>query len=480
MYGARIVVLIFGILQNFVLAKFLGPSGFGEVNLFNLILVYAGFTGFGFDIVGAREIPGYVVLNKNKESEHILNLSFSVEMALRIIVSVLIALIGTLFLKGPLQVGVLLISLILVAQKLSSYWRIMANALKKFSVISKSSILEGILMGSLIVILVKSTGIYARLLALLFTQIIVGFYLIKKMPIDLKLTFKSERFWPTLKMGFPFMALTIVYYVWQASDRTLVAGFMGMRMLGVYSFAVSCVSLILLFSEDINNVLQPFIYERLSGEKNKNEILPMIRKPTVFYAYLTPVVILFSWVLYPLILKFILPEYLDSVWVFRILLFQFYLVNINTAVNYLIRSSEVNKQSWLAIIYIVAGVVSYLAILMFWRLGLGMEGAALGIVLANFVAVIMSFSIAHTHYLEDLKISVRYYILILAPVAYTALCLLFLEIAITCGLLSIFIFQLLTVLVMALPLIFFVNRELGIIRELSIFIKNPSKWAVNT
>ncbi|MDD5691373.1 MAG: oligosaccharide flippase family protein [Candidatus Omnitrophica bacterium] len=480
MYSARIVTLSLGILQNFILAKFLGPAGFGEISLFSLILVYAGLTGLGFDTVAAREIPGYVVLDKKREIDHIQNLSFSVELVFRIVISIIVALIGLFFFKGTLKVGILLISLVLVAQKISAYWRVIANATKKFSILSKVNILEGLLMGGLTIILVKFTGVYTRLLAVLCAQIAVGFYLIKSMPLDLKITFKSERSRAILKMGLPFVILSIVYYVWQASDRTLIARFMNFEMLGLYSFAASCVSLLLLFSEDVNAVLQPFMYERISSRKSRKEILPMIRKSTVLYAYLTPVLIFFLWILYPVILKLIMPGYLESVWPFRILLFQFYLVNINTPVNYLIRSNEVNRQSWLLLTYIIAGAVSYLAILLFWRMGLGMTGAALGVVFANIIAVIINFSIAHRYYLDDLKISIRYYVLILTPVIYTVLCLLIMEIAITRGILNSWIFQFITIVGLVSPLVFFANRELGLIREFFVFIQNPKKWATNT
>lgn len=478
MYGARIVLLILGILQNFILAKILGPSGFGEISLFNLVLVYAGFTGLGFDTVAAREIPGYVVLNKKKETDQVLSLSFTIEMSLRIIISIIIALIGFFFLEGTLRVGVLLISPILLVQKVSAYWRAMANALKKFSILSKSSMFDGLLMGIFIIILVKFTGVYTRLLAILCTQIIVGAYLINKMHLDLKLMFRSNRFWEILKMGFPFVALTMVYYIWQVSDRTLIASFMNLKILGLYSFAVSCVSLLLLFSEDANTVLQPFMYERISIGRDKKEILQMIRKPTIFFAYSTPVVIFFSWVLYPSVLKYMIPEYLDSVWVFRILLFQFYLINVNTAVNYLIRSREINKQSWLALTYIVAGIVSYLSILLFWRMGLGMIGAALGVVLANLVAVGINFSITQRYYLENLKSAIKYYTFILAPVVYTGLCLLLFEIAIAHNLLKPLSLQLFVVAGLTFPLIFIVNRELGLVRELSILFGHVKKRVV--
>ena len=103
---ARVCVLILSILQSFVLAKVLGPSGYGEVSLFSLILLYGGLTSLGFDTVAMREIPGHIARNDTGSFHFIKNFSFTVEMGFRLLVCLIVFAAGCFFYSGTYGSGV--------------------------------------------------------------------------------------------------------------------------------------------------------------------------------------------------------------------------------------------------------------------------------------------------------------------------------------------------------------------------------------
>src|SRR3972149_12331229 len=82
---ARGGMFVLQALQNFILAGLLGPKGFGEVSLFNLIFQYARLAGFGIDRVAYREIPGRMAVNDIERVETVKNMAFKCEMWVRVL-----------------------------------------------------------------------------------------------------------------------------------------------------------------------------------------------------------------------------------------------------------------------------------------------------------------------------------------------------------------------------------------------------------
>lgn len=469
---ARVAVLVVGILQSFILAKVLGPSGYGEVSLFNLIFLYGGLTGLGFKNVASREIPGYLA-NNDKESFHFIkNFSFTVEIFFRLLICIVLALAGLIFYSGSLRIGILMISVILVLSNLTGFYQQIANATKKFDVISKAILITGFFSGLFTILLVTWCGVYTRLLAILIVQIILLYFLYRNLKINISLTFRLDRFYPVLKMGIPFVLLSIVYYLWRVSDRTLIAKMLDFRMLGIYSFATSCIQLLLVFSNDFNAVLQPFLYERTSKIKDKDAFFSLIKKPTIFYAYIIPVFFSIIWIGYPYIINMILPKYIEAIWPFRILLIQFYIANITVGVTLFLRSAEVNKQFLLSLPYIIAGVVSYALIFYFLQHGYGISWVAVGIVTAHLIAAIIIFGIAHRHYIEDWRTALRYYGLIIIPFFYLGFFLYLLEKFFPDYSLINLLLQLSCCILFSLPLFYFVNRKFKIYSEVRLMLSS--------
>lgn len=462
---ARATVLAVDMLQIFVLAKVLGPSGYGEVSLFNLILLYGALTGLGFDAIAFREIPGHVVKNDDKSLHFIKNFSFTVEIMVRVCVGIILLSVGLIFYSGTLRIGIFIIAIILILQKITTFYQLFGNALKKFSIISKAIIIQGFFAGLVTIMLVKWCGVYTRLLAILIVQIFLLYFFYKNIPLRAIFTFRKDKFYPILKMGIPFVLLNIVFYLWRLSDRTLIANMLDFRMLGIYSFAAASIQTLLIFSNDFNTVLQPFLYERTSKIKQKDDFFALVRKPTIFYAYLIPVFLPIIWIGYPYVINVILPNYIESVWPFRILLMQIYLGNIALGVILFISSAEVNKQFLLAMSYVIAGVVSYILIFYFLQHGYGLSWVAIGIVTAQCAAIIIIFCIAQPFYIESGGKALKYYTLILIPVIYLGFFLYILEKFFSGHSLTNLLLQLFFCILFSLPLFFVVNRELNFFSE---------------
>ena len=477
---ARVAVLLVSILQSFILAKVLGPEGFGQVSLFNLILLYGGLAGLGFSTVASREIPGHIA-NKDKNSyEFIKNFSFTVEIGFALLLSISTFMFALFFFSGTIRIGAIVISIILFVQKINQFYQNIANALKKFKIVGNAILTQGILTGPLILILVKWCGIYTKILSILFVQIILFFYFYKRFTLNIAFTFDKRKFFSVLKKGLPFVFLSFIFYFWRLSDRTLIAKMLSFEILGIYSFATTCIRMLLVFSNDFNTVLQPFFYERTAVIEGKDEVFYLIRKSTLFYAYLIPLLFVVLWIGFPYLVKIFMPKFMESVWPFRILLLQFYFTNLSVGVVFLLRSSEVNKQFRLSLSYVVAGIFSYILILSFLQKGLSITWVASGIAISNLVAVIINFWMAHKHYLSNYKKAVRYYGLILIPVIYLGLYLYLIEVYFPDYSINNLIFKALFSILFSIPLIYIFNREVKLFGALYAEFKRKFKNKVSS
>ena len=415
MSTARGGMFVLQALQNFILAGLLGPKGFGEVSLFNLIFQYARLAGFGIDRVAYREIPGRMAVNDIERVETVKNMAFTCEMWLRVLVCLLVLIMGLVFYSGMIRTGIIIIVLVLFVDKMNELYYGIGSALKKFSILSKGNLISGFIMALLTISLVKFTGIYTQLIAMFFVTSLVIFYYNKKLKLDIKPLFVRKEFFLMLKMGIPFVFMAIAFTIWQISGRTMTAISLDMTALGLYSFAHSCVLILVMFLDDFQTAFQPIVYERMAKTKNKRDIFAVVRKPALLFGYTTPIVIAFLFLIFPFFVRWFMPRYENSIWIFRILLANVYLAYLGIMVNYLLRSAELNKQSYLLFSYSLAAGVSYLSMWVLLKIGLGVTGVVIGVIMGQAVAVVQTFIMAHRYYIDGWKEAIAYYRELITP-----------------------------------------------------------------
>lgn len=466
---ARAIAAAIQGLQTFILAKLLGVTGFGTVNVFNLISLYGGLTGFGIDTVAVREIPGRAAAGDAERQELLKNLAFTYEIGLRILVCAIVAALGIVMFEERIRIGVLLVAANLLVDKICLLYYGIGTATKKFGVLSTGNVIGALTAGLLTILLVRVLDIYAQLAALLGVQMLMTLFYESRLKLSPRIHYDRREFIALVKMGIPFVALSLIYYCWRASDRMMIAVFMDVKMLGIYSFAALAVQLVVSLLNDFQTALQPFVFERTVRATTRTDFYALMRKPSVVFAYVTPVILAFLWLIYPHFVMLFVPEYEESIWIFRILVFQVYIGNIGMMVNYLLRAPEINKQSRIAWSYTAAALMSLGLIAWFLRSGFGLGAVASAVVGSHCVAVAINLLAAQKYYLEDWRSAIRYYGQLLAPApAFALFCgaIWMIESGVSDSLLrttaSFVIF-----LVFASPVIYSMNEKVGLLAELA-------------
>lgn len=412
--AARLVVMICMASQSFVLATVLGPIGFGQVSQFNLVLLYLGLISLGTDMVAAREIPGLQARQEFDRVERVGALAFTTEVSLRAVLSLLVAAAGLLFFDGLMRSGLLLVALASTFDRAVAVYQSLGSARREFGVLSRANMLSALITIFTTVAVVKFAGSLTQLVALLVTVVCTAGFLHLHLPLRLERVSLPE-FRRMTSMGLPFVAMSLSFYVWRASDRTVIASMLDVRLLGLYAFAAACMQLVVVFMNDFHAAFQPLVYERTAQSRSARDLYRIIEMPSVVFAYATPIVIAAMWVAYPVLVAAFMPDYLESLWAFRALTFQLYFISVGSMAVYLLRSPELNRQGLLAWAYVVAAAVSYpLAIIAISR-GFGITGAAVAVLAGQLVAIAVTFAVAHRHYLETASQARAYYAELIKP-----------------------------------------------------------------
>ena len=74
---SNLFVSMLGIIQGFVVARFLGPTQYGILKLLDMIPQLAKYGDLGFISVARREIPYHIGAGDDEKAQLIRNLSYS-------------------------------------------------------------------------------------------------------------------------------------------------------------------------------------------------------------------------------------------------------------------------------------------------------------------------------------------------------------------------------------------------------------------
>jgi hypothetical protein len=123
-------------------------------------------------------------------------------------------------------------------------------------------------------------------------------------------------------------------------------------------------------------------------------------------------------ILFPLLILvdaigLILPKYIPSVHVLKLLLINTYIITIPLYQILILGSAKIKKQNLINISIATTGTINLCLSILMIKFGYGINGVAFSTVLSNLILVIMYFVFAHKYYLETVEL--WFYLKIIIP-----------------------------------------------------------------
>lgn len=278
----QITSIILPIITIPIISRALGPEGVGTWNYMQSIMNYfLLLAGLGLSNYGVREIA---IVRDDKEKLSIKFWELALFNILFSTVALIVYLIISLYLKNTHLY--LIQSLVLVGALFDITW--FYSGIEDFKKISFTGILIKIIGFIFIVLFIKEQGdlskyIFIQSISILLNQVILWFFLIKKVRF-VRVTLKKiiAHFYPALRYFISKIAMTIYLNL----NKTILGYMTTMTIVGYYSNALTLVTLSASLITALNTVLIPTMSSAyING--NEQNLINRLEKSLHFQLFLT-------------------------------------------------------------------------------------------------------------------------------------------------------------------------------------------------
>jgi len=126
----------------------------------------------------------------------------------------------------------------------------------------------------------RNEGALGSLKGLFISSLILSIVFVYITLNEIKISFLKEKLFASLAFGLPLVAHTLSHWALDLSDRFILAQFVSLEAIGIYSLGYQFGTIIRFFSTSINKAFVPFYYENAS--KNNGKII--LSKFSTYYA----------------------------------------------------------------------------------------------------------------------------------------------------------------------------------------------------
>lgn len=395
--ASTLVYQLSRVLVELIAAKILGPTLWGIWYLLNLTIAYRGVLNLGITNGMNREIPINLGKNKERKAKRIENVTFS-----------------TVGISALLAIGIILIaSLVIVDEGLKTalFWLIplfvvtqfyyLVNASLKantlFNYVSRKQFIFSILFPVLAIPLTYLYKLEGFIIAFSLALFISVIYIYIKSPISYSIDFDWKETKNLIRIGFPIMAVGIAYTFLNTADRWIIGIFLGTEELGYYSMAIIVFGGMTLFPKIISQQLYPRMAYDWGKENSKQVLEHWSWLQTKYTGFLVVPLLVCVLIVFPLLIKHLLPEYMPGVTPLQIIAFGVLSMPFSAGWGNVL--NIIDKQVYYLIVILVA-VCMNLGINYFFVVnGFGIRGVALGTVI-TFVVYNLSIMFVGKYFLS--------------------------------------------------------------------------------
>lgn len=380
-----------------ILTRYLSPSEYGEVAMFQTLLGALGaFVGITF--VGAAGRKYYD--DDIKQSELAEFIGSCIQLVL--IFSLIVLSIFFLFQNQLSEwVGikseyilwaVLVASCTVIIRIRLGQWQVQKKAIK-YGVLQISQSLFNMLL-SLLLVVVLLKGAEGRINAQIIISlifVIVALFLLKKDKLLKILTWRKDYLVEALRFGVPLIPHTAGAFLLMSVDRFVINKEIGLAEAGIYMVAVQLTTTIGLVFDAINKAYVPWLFEKLKADQYKEK--RKIVKLTYIWFFLIILGVMLVFLIGPQLVVLIAGEQYAQAGrvVGWLALGQGFQGMYFMVTNYIFFSK---KTGLLSVASISSGVLNLILLIVLVRL-LGLEGAAIAFAISMGIRFLLIWWIAH-------------------------------------------------------------------------------------
>lgn len=403
---SNVLKLISSILIGFVIPKILGVTDYGYYKIFILYMTYVGLFHFGFIDGIYLKFGGvnYEDLNKKKFRSYFRFLMYF-EMVI-----VFIGLIASIILlQGEREFIFIMLFINLLAINITTYFQFISQITSRFKEYSSRLIILAITNIIIVLVLyifnINDYRVYTQLLVITNFLLLVWYiYTYKDIVFGSSNSVRDEIY--EIKDFFKYgvilllanLSTTLVLTV----NKQVVEIFFSVEEFGIYSFAYSMLAIITVVVSAVSVVLYP-TFKKIDFDK----LIIQYNKLNRFIIVIVTIGLLGYFPLLWIVPKF-LPEYIDSLIVFRVALPGLLFSSSISAIkhNYFKVANKNNHYFYISLIVIILNIILSLAAYYIYK-------TLVSIALSSIFGLVVWYIITEIYMVKNYKVKWKINILIL-------------------------------------------------------------------
>jgi O-antigen/teichoic acid export membrane protein len=155
------------------------------------------------------------------------------------------------------------------------------------------------------------------------------------------------------------------------------------------------------FLADFGRVLEPILWEHSGKVKNTEDSFNNTKRMAIYMALVTAMIIPLVQVGYGVIVKLILPKYVESIPLFLILSNDLYLASIATIPSVILNSVVINKQVLVTTVFAIGAGINIILDLFIVYEGYGMKAIALVTIVSQGMATFVLYFLARKYMIKQ-------------------------------------------------------------------------------
>ncbi|MBP1908197.1 oligosaccharide flippase family protein [Methanolobus bombayensis] len=476
--AVRLVTRILLILRGIIVARLLGPSLFGIWNILLVFLSYSQHSHLGLREAMLKEIPFYKGRMEPERSELVKNTVYYEMIFISLAISASLLLASFLLpdtYSSVFITGLRLIALVVILQQLYSFYLGLLAANSNFIVIGKITLIFTFLSVITIYPLILMYELNGAIFSITISYVIALILIRKTKRYIFHMNIRFDEIVRLLKVGFPLLLISFMYELLGSIDKLMIAGLINETELGYYSIGVVIANLIFYVPSVIGSVIFPSMMEIRGATDKLNHLKNYIIEPTFALSYLMPLIIGVTYLMFPLFIKGILPEYIPGVNAAKILVVLMFFMSLSTISNKF--AIAIDKQSSLFMLQIFALFLNVALNYTFIMIGWGIEGVSLGTGITYIVYGSMVITYSTSKVYSRLTDQLKFFAKIYLPFFYLAILLFLIEYVLLAEKVDIIstISKTILFVLFNIPLFIYLNRKTNVVHSFIRILKSI-KW----
>lgn len=399
----QVIAIVAGILTR----NFLGPVQMGMWATLQMALQYSAYSSLGTTQGITREIPYYLGKQNQGKADEIKNLVSSFQVLTAVIAALAIWSCAFIFknkLPIPIFYGLLGIGLLIVLERINGFLIALLRAYKELKLISKQLVASAIVNLVLVGGLTYFFKLYGFVAAMALSYVFNILY--NRYHFDFKLQFLlSRKILEIVYFGFPLMLLSVLETFLKGIDKIMMVKMLGFEALGLYTVALMASNFLSSLPNAVAVIIIPHFEEKYGERDSISDLTRYTEQTASALAKVLPLVIGAAWILMPVFVHFLLPQYTSGIWPAQILILGSFFVALSLPYN--VALVTLKKHLWIFPVHAITIGLSALGIYIVIKSGLGIAGVAFIMILSFALNCSLILSLAgiflYRNFLQGLK-----------------------------------------------------------------------------